>query len=44
MPAVDVAEERRIHVVAEQFLQTFGDGGDDVSRHAEDVVFLGSQP
>src|SRR5213078_2700900 len=42
--AVDVAEERRVHVVAKQLLQTFGERGDDVSRHTEHVVLLGPQP
>src|SRR6185312_9640157 len=44
VPTVDVPHERRVDVVAEQFLQAFRQVADDVAGHGQAVVLLGPQP
>src|SRR5580700_1629956 len=42
--AVDIAEERRVDVVAEQFLEPRRERPDHAARHREAVVLLRPQP
>src|SRR5580704_5534020 len=42
--AVDVAEERRVDVVAEELLEPRRQRPDDAARHGEAVVLLRAQP
>jgi len=44
MAAVDVSHERRVDVVAEQFLQPFRQLASDVTGHGQAVVLLLPQP
>ena len=44
MAAVDVTNERRMHVVAEQLLEAFGERACDLGWHDEHVILHGSQP
>src|SRR3954447_5222519 len=44
MPAVDVADERRMNAVAQQLLQPRVERAHDVARHGKDVVLLLTQP
>jgi hypothetical protein len=42
--AVDVADERRVNVVAEQFLQPFRQTADNITGNGQAVVLLRSEP
>ena len=44
MAAVDVADERRVNVVAEQFLQPLGQVADNIAGNGQAVIFLRPQP
>ena len=44
MAAVDVADERRVNVVAEQFLQPFRQAADNLTGDGQAVVFLCPEP
>ena len=44
MLAVDIAEKRWVQVVAEEFLETPGQGPSEFGRIRETEIFLGTEP